>query len=312
LEAHLQAGCADCRVALQEYLTAASLLPYALPPEAVPFELKAHLMATNRLDFAKSQEGSQARGADREDGRDDSSPRDAPLWGGLFGIPVLALVSVVLLIGAGMYAFALRSQLQTEAAQRRQIETDLQKESSRMASLERQAADQELTLASLRKELAEKLGATQDMLATRQKELTELQTRLLQREQQLAELKKGLGKRDELTAFLRSPNMEVVALTGSEQAKSAGGLLVYDPDTQKALFYAFNMPPLPADKTYQLWAIMEKPVSAGIFGTDPGNKTRIMIRGIPDLSRIKKFAVTMEPSGGRPQPTGQIYLVGQL
>ena len=27
---------------------------------------------------------------------------------------------------------------------------------------------------------------------------------------------------------------------------------------------------------------------------------------------MKKFAVTVEPDGGRPEPTGAIYLIGQI
>jgi anti-sigma-K factor RskA len=57
---------------------------------------------------------------------------------------------------------------------------------------------------------------------------------------------------------------------------------------------------------------VDKPISAGTFGTDRGNKSRVLIRQIPELSRIKKFAVSLEPEGGQPQPTGQIYLSGQL
>jgi anti-sigma-K factor RskA len=69
---------------------------------------------------------------------------------------------------------------------------------------------------------------------------------------------------------------------------------------------------LPPGKAYQLWAIMDKPVSAGTFGVDTGHKCRHMAKGIPDPSRVTKFAVSLEPEGGRPQPTGEIYLVGEL
>jgi len=37
----------------------------------------------------------------------------------------------------------------------------------------------------------------------------------------------------------------------------------------------------------------------------------MLIKSLPEFSRMKKFAVTVEPDGGRPQPTGAIYLVGQ-
>jgi len=74
---------------------------------------------------------------------------------------------------------------------------------------------------------------------------------------------------------------------------------------------AFELPPAPAGRTYQLWAIKkgQTPVSLGTFNTGPGGRAVVTLRmpaGFkPDLS-----AVTEEPAGGSPQPTQQPFLVG--
>ncbi len=74
---------------------------------------------------------------------------------------------------------------------------------------------------------------------------------------------------------------------------------------------AFELPPAPAGRTYQLWAIKkgQAPVSVGTFNTPPGGRVVVTLRmpaGLkPDLS-----AVTEEPAGGSPQPTQQPFLVG--
>ena len=74
---------------------------------------------------------------------------------------------------------------------------------------------------------------------------------------------------------------------------------------------AFDLPPAPAGRTYQLWAIKkgQAPVSVGTFNTLPGGRAVITLRmpaGFkPDLS-----AVTEEPAGGSAQPTQQPFLVG--
>ena len=74
---------------------------------------------------------------------------------------------------------------------------------------------------------------------------------------------------------------------------------------------AFELPPAPAGRTYQLWAIKkgQAPVSLGTFNTAPGGRAVVTLRmpgGFkPDLS-----AVTEEPAGGSPQPTQQPFLVG--
>ncbi len=74
---------------------------------------------------------------------------------------------------------------------------------------------------------------------------------------------------------------------------------------------AFELPPAPAGRTYQLWAIKkgQAPVSVGTFNTPPAGRTVVTLRmpaGFkPDLS-----AVTEEPAGGSRQPTQQPFLVG--
>jgi hypothetical protein len=193
------------------------------------------------------------------------------------------------------------------------LETTLQEEAARLAALQRKFVEQEQLVASLQDELKRNSGVLsglQARLADREAELARMRAQLAQLEQ--ATLRKAIDQRDELVPFLRSPHIKVVALHGSEMAKSAGALLLFDPESKKAFLYAFNMPALPAGKIYQLWAILDKPISAGIFGTDTGQKSRLVIRRIPEFGHITKFAISLEPAGGRPQPTGDIYLVGQF
>jgi anti-sigma-K factor RskA len=309
LEAHLESGCEDCRTALREHQAAAGLLPYALAPVWVPTELRSRLREAFLQGFANAQPEPTAKlVTDRRRG----VGRLLTYWTSSLARPALAVASVVLLIGVGVYALTLRSQLEKEAGQRQQIETMMQNENARLAALQQQASEQEKALDVLRQDLADKLGTTRDALGAREVEVGQLRARVAQQQQEVAALNKALARGDEISPFLRSANIEVISLTGSDAAKGAGGLLLFDPDSQKALFYAFNMPPLPSGKTYQLWAILDKPISAGTFAPDAGNKTRLLIKRVPELTRINKFAVSLEPEGGRPAPTGPIYLSGQL
>ena len=309
LEAHIRDGCEECRAAMKEYRGAANLLPYALPPEAAPFDLQSHLMRTFELDLAQSGKSGVGWTSPTEQ---SDFPRTFLPWRRLIGQPVFALASILLLLAVGIYALTLRSQLQTEATQRRQIEMAMQDEGRRLTVLQMQATEQERKINEIRNDFVDKLGTTRDTLVAREADLAQLRDRLAQQEQQASVSKSTSTRGDEMTAFLRAPNIQVVSLTGSDEAKSAGGLLLLDPSSKRAFLYAFNMPPLPPGKTYQLWAILDRPVSAATFGTDSGNKSRIMIRRIRDMSQIKKFAVSMEPEGGQLQPTGQIYLSGAL
>ena len=331
-EAPLREGCPECLSALREYQAAARLLPYALPPAEVPLDLRSHLMTTFLRDFSKSREKEAA-------GKPLVSPPPARrLFSGwsIVSHPAFILASLLLIAVTG-YALSLRSQIQIETAERRQLEAALHKESPRAATPSEKTG-QAGSASEQEKSLAAKLTQAQNTLGAQELEITELRARLAQRERDISTLNnlttreaeiaqlraraeqqhevealnKALAQRDEILGFLRSPSTKAVTLAGSEEAKSAGAFLMFDPDSKKGFFYAFNLPALSAGKTYQLWAIADVPISVGIFATDIGNKSRVVIRHLPDLSRIEKFAVTMEPAGGRPQPTGPVYLSGQL
>ena len=312
-EAHLLTGCAACRAALKEYQEVAALLPYGLPPADVPPTMGTQIMGAVVQEPPQPKEKASptlttGRWMDRIISYTSS-------WSSWTLSPALVLVLVLLLAGIGWYALSLRSQILLETAQRQQLETALQEETARLAALQRKTAEQERQVASLREEVNQRSGeisGLQASLAERGAELALTRTQLAQREQDTVTLRKALAQRDELAPFLRSPQVKVIALYGSEMAKSAGALLLFDPESKKAFLYAFNMPHLPAGKIYQLWAFVDKPVSAGIFGTDTSQKSRMVIRRIPELTHVTKFAVSLEPEGGRPQPTGDIYLVGQL
>jgi anti-sigma-K factor RskA len=71
---------------------------------------------------------------------------------------------------------------------------------------------------------------------------------------------------------------------------------------------------VPADRDYQLWVIRNQtPVSAGVFSirNDEGELFfRIDNLAETDKTIINAFAITLEPAGGVPQPTGPMYLIG--
>jgi len=113
----------------------------------------------------------------------------------------------------------------------------------------------------------------------------------------------GLGSA--VRAALVDPAAQRVALSASAPAGSSGpgpqaALLVIEPD---GTAFALNtaMPPLPRDRTYQLWAMTgARPVSLGLLGSDPVDVAFTVSPSVP----LPRFAVTAEPAGGTAQPTG--------
>lgn len=110
---------------------------------------------------------------------------------------------------------------------------------------------------------------------------------------------------------LAAPQVRSVVLAGLGPTPGAAGHTYVNPQTHDALFYAFNLPALTPDKTYQLWFIAGgKPVSAGVFSVDPRGTGSVRVENVVDVKDIQAWAVTIEPRGGVPQPTGEMVLKG--
>lgn len=109
---------------------------------------------------------------------------------------------------------------------------------------------------------------------------------------------------------LAAPGVQSVVLAGLGPSPGAKGRTYVNPSTRDALFYAFDLPSLPADKTYELWFIAAgKPVAAGTFDVDPRGTGTVRVEQVTS-NPIQVWAVTIEPRGGVPQPTGAMVLKG--
>lgn len=121
-----------------------------------------------------------------------------------------------------------------------------------------------------------------------------------------------LARQQEAIVLITSPNSKVTALAGTDVATRAHGKFVYDRDTGRAMLMAYDLPPAPAGKAYQLWFIAEgrPPMPGHVFNTDSTGRAE-MREQLPSEARAATvFAVTLEPSGGVPAPTGAKYLLG--
>src|SRR5262249_55783028 len=111
-------------------------------------------------------------------------------------------------------------------------------------------------------------------------------------------------------AILSAPGMRPIALAALAGAPGAQGHTFLDPGSGRALFFAANLPPLAPDKTYELGFITDKPVPAGTFAVDARGSGAVEVDRTAPVDQIKLWAVTIEPRGGVPQPTGPMVLKG--
>ena len=110
-----------------------------------------------------------------------------------------------------------------------------------------------------------------------------------------------------------SPWTKVIAMVGDETPE-ANAKVVWDTKANQWAIYIFNLPPPPSDKQYQLWYVTNKAkISAWVFSTDEQGRTVLKLTLPPEaLAGLAATAVTLEPKGGSPQPTGKFYLKASI
>jgi len=115
-----------------------------------------------------------------------------------------------------------------------------------------------------------------------------------------------------LEVLTSSDTVRVTLVYGAAHAVPEGKAF-YHP-RKGLLFYASNLPAPPSDRTYQLWLVPAQgnPIDAGVFKVDSLGNGQVMLPKLPPGVAAKAFAVTLEPSGGVPQPTGPKVLIGAV
>jgi anti-sigma-K factor RskA len=312
LEAHLLSGCASCHSALKGYQSIAALLPLSLSPIAPPRSLKATIMAErNPAPIPAEAAPKELARQSLEPGEwmDHFFPVDAPARS--WSLPwALGLAMLLILAVGGYFAWNVSTQHSIDTSKITQLETSLQEKSTKLAGVDREVGDQANSLAEIRNELQQRTieaAEAKEQLAQREAELEVTREQLSQR----GSARTVQTPQDELAALLRIPNVKAISLTGSDMAKQATGFLLYDSQTQKIWLYSVNLPESPTGTTYQLWAIHDKPISIGTFHMDAGETAHLLVKKVPSFADAKTFAISLEPSGGRPQPTGPIYLLSR-
>lgn len=128
-------------------------------------------------------------------------------------------------------------------------------------------------------------------------------------------LESEVERKEELLTILEARDVDLVLMDGmAEMSPNGYGKVVWDKVGGRALLQVANIPSVPSDKDYQLWFIVDgQPISAGVFAVDdPARDNFFKIEQLQSSAAEGAFAITMEPKGGVPQPTGDMYLLGNM
>lgn len=129
-------------------------------------------------------------------------------------------------------------------------------------------------------------------------------------QRQMSELQARFDQAQATTAVLAAPDLARIDLQGQPAAPDARARALWS-RSRGLVFTAANLPPAPAGKAYQVWVVTaQAPISAGLLTPDPSGVGTQFYMTPADIAPPVAVAVTLEPAGGVPAPTGERYLVG--
>ena len=141
-------------------------------------------------------------------------------------------------------------------------------------------------------------------------EVSRVQVLNVELQQQLERFK---GQTDLALSILTAADMKEIPLEGRETAVAAAARAYWSP-ARGLLVVADRLPAPPPGRIYQVWMIEGgQPVSAGLLGEEPGNRGMLIVT--PPRAGTGgsiTVAVTDEPPGGLPAPSGTIRLAGSI
>ncbi len=121
----------------------------------------------------------------------------------------------------------------------------------------------------------------------------------------------ALAERVLRARVLESEDVQMLMLGGQGPQPDARARVFWSARARRGILLASNLAPLPSDRQYELWVFQQgKPVNAGVFDADPKGSALFESTEFP-RSEAEMFAVTVEPRGGVPAPTGPIVLAGK-
>lgn len=128
----------------------------------------------------------------------------------------------------------------------------------------------------------------------------------------VADREADLAAREGEIATVRAGAARAIALAPTGGGPDgAWGDLLYDPAEDRAMLHVGGLPPLPENRTYQLWMMEGKePVPSETFGVDPAGEWTMAMEA--DLSAYDAVALTEEPASGSRSPTSAPILLARL
>lgn len=146
--------------------------------------------------------------------------------------------------------------------------------------------------------------------ARSRQEIVRLSQQINQQQEEAARNRQAMTRQSEALALLNTPGMKKMDLAGTQTAAAARATFVYDRNTGRAMLMTEGLPSAPAGMAYQVWFIPKghSPMPGKTLTVDASGHAMMMDQMPLEARDNAVVAVTLEPKGGSPAPTGPTYL----
>ncbi len=127
-------------------------------------------------------------------------------------------------------------------------------------------------------------------------------------QQQVSTIRQEVSAYQDTIALLQQPNINLLSLEGIKVNSQASGSFAIAP-TGKAVLSLQNLPKLPKNRVYRLWAVAKgKKIDCGDFKVNEKGKVLVQMPVDSSMIRVSSALVTVEPLQPVEQPTGEIVM----
>jgi len=118
-----------------------------------------------------------------------------------------------------------------------------------------------------------------------------------------------LGRMADEQKLMSDPNVTVVNMVGMQKGSPSSASVYWDSTSANVYLIVKNMPKLPSEKQYQLWALIDnKPADLGQF--DPRD-SKVILK-MNNTQKADAFAITIENKGNTGGPNlNQLQSMGK-
>jgi hypothetical protein len=119
-----------------------------------------------------------------------------------------------------------------------------------------------------------------------------------------------LSRKDSMIAAMTGPDVKIVPLT-NQGAREPLGRMMWNRASNDWIMVTYNLRQPKPGMTYQVWLVTDDAkISAGTFHPDANGGTFMHARYPMDRNALRAVAITEEPEGGMPAPTGPMVVAG--